>query len=156
MMYASRDDLAARFGEDELVAITTGRTTGLADEERLTLALRDASAEIDAYLAARYPVPLPNRPALLVGIAADIARYRLYDEDASETVRQKFEDALALLKAIAAGTVWIGTAPPAAPPPLTARPAPAVAAREMCLTDALFARASPLGELCGTCRPLVR
>ena len=153
MMYASRDDLAARFGEDELIALTTGRATGLADEERLTLALRDASAEIDAYLAARYPVPLPGRPALLVGIAADLARYRLYDEAASETVRQKFEDARALLTAIARGEVWIGTAPPAPPPPLTARPAPAVAARELCLTDALLRRASPLGEVCGPCGP---
>lgn len=153
MIYATRDDLAARFGEDELVALTTGRAAGTADEERLHLALRDASAEIDAYLAARYPVPLNTRPALLTGIAADLARYRLYDEAASETVRQKYEDAQALLKAIARGEVWIGTAPPVAPPPLTARPAPAVAARALCLTDALFARASPLGEVCGPCGP---
>jgi phage gp36-like protein len=66
-------------------------------------ALADADAEIDSYLAARYTLPLGSTPGVLTRLAADMTRYRLYDDGMPETVRQRYEDAVSLLKRMAKG-----------------------------------------------------
>ncbi|MYI73973.1 MAG: DUF1320 domain-containing protein [Acidobacteria bacterium] len=56
-----------------------------AGQRRDTSALADADAEIDAALAAAYDLPLPDGTyPVLVAIAADLARLRLYDTDVPE------------------------------------------------------------------------
>jgi phage gp36-like protein len=105
MTYATLAEMVARFGEPELVQ-RTDRAEGLViDTVVLGNALVDADAEIDSYLAGRYTLPLASTPPVLVRLAADIARYRLYDDGVSETVRQRYEDAVSLLKRFANGDV---------------------------------------------------
>ena len=74
MTYASRDDLAARFGSDEIDELAP--TSGM----RATAALADADAEIDAALATAYDLPLDGTFPALRAIACDVARLRLYDD----------------------------------------------------------------------------
>lgn len=116
MTYATQVDLVDRFGTVEL-AQRTNRVDGLTiDAVVLGRALGDADAEIDGYLATRYSLPLASTPVVLVRMACDLARYRLYDDGVPDTVRQRYEDAVSLLKRMASGDVQLAgvTSVPAA------------------------------------------
>lgn len=112
MTYATESDLEARFGADELIQ-RTNRTGGAAiDMEVLGRALADADAEIDSYLATRYTLPLASTPAVLVRLACDITRYQLCGDKVPDSVRQRYEDAVGVLKRMATGSVQLaGMAP---------------------------------------------
>ncbi len=102
MIYAARSDLEARFGADEVARLAdTGEGVGAA---RLDAALADAAAAIDATLGETYAPPLPDGPyPLLVGVACDLARERLYDDKAPEAVTSRADHARTALAEIAAG-----------------------------------------------------
>ena len=74
MAYAARQDLADRFGADEIdeLAPESGN--------RGAAALADADAEIAAALAAAYDLPLSGTFPVLKAVACDLARLRLYDD----------------------------------------------------------------------------
>ena len=122
MSYATVTDLVVRFGEQELVQLTNWTGAGVIDVAIAQQALDDAEAEINGYLAVRHTLPLASVPPLLARIACDIARYRLWDDRASEEVRMRYEDARRVLEAIAAGRVTLGVTPPESP----AGPSPSV------------------------------
>ena len=105
--YCTRDDLRTRFGEIELRQIAAADSGHGTDETRIARALADATGEVDTYLGTRYPVPLATVPDAIARVAADIARYRLYDQAAPEEVRRRYEDAVSLLRRIASGDVRI-------------------------------------------------
>lgn len=110
MTYATQQDLIDRYGEEEIVQLTdrADPPQGAIDATAVTRALEDASHEIDGYLAARYTLPLTTTPQVLVRLACDIARYRLYDDRATEAVTQRYRDAVRFLEAIARGQVNLG------------------------------------------------
>jgi phage gp36-like protein len=108
MPYATQADLEARFGADELTQLTDRVGAGVPDAAIVARALADADAEIDGYLASRYALPLATVPPVLVRIACDIARYRLWEDRASEEVRRRYEDARRMLESIARGQVSLG------------------------------------------------
>ncbi len=114
MTYAVQQDLVDRFGAESLAQLTDRDTGQVIDADVLGRALSDADAEIDSYLAARYGLPLASVPGILVRIAADIARYRLFADRATEAVRKRYEDAVRDLKLISAGTIVIDGAVSAA------------------------------------------
>ena len=106
MSYATRQDLIARFGADEVAVLDPGTDPGTEDGDypRIAAALADAAAEIDAVLAPVYPLPLPaGRYPLLVGIACDIARSRLYDDAPTDAVRERAQRSRSKLKPLATG-----------------------------------------------------
>jgi len=109
-MYAIQSDMQARFGEAELLRLTDLTGTGQVDEAAVTVALTDASSLIDGYLAGRYPLPLAHVPSALVPICCDIARHRLYGEQAPEQIGKRFEAALAFLKSVGKGELALGLA----------------------------------------------
>ncbi|WP_420996237.1 gp436 family protein [Cupriavidus sp. 30B13] len=110
MAYATRDDMAARFGEDELIELTDRANVGEVDEAVLAAALDDASAEIDSYLAGRYAVPLAQVPRFLTGLCQDIARYRLCGSGtrATDDINERYRNAIRFLEKVASGAVSIG------------------------------------------------
>lgn len=108
MSYASVADLVARYGEAELIQRTDRAGAGVIDAAVAQRALDDAAAEIDGHLAARYRLPLATVPPLLSRVACDIARYRLWEDLASEEVRKRYEDARRLLENLSRGTVSLG------------------------------------------------
>jgi phage gp36-like protein len=107
MTYATLAEMITRFGEPELVQRTDPIEGVAINTVLLGNALTDADAEIDSYLAVRYALPLASTPVVLVRLAADLARYRLYDDGVPETVRQRYEDAVSLLKRMASGDVLL-------------------------------------------------
>lgn len=108
MAYATQSDLVERFGEQELAQRCNRVDGSTIDTAVLGRALDDAAAEIDSYLATRYTLPLATTPVVLTRLACDIARYRLYDDGTPDTVRQRYEDAVSLLKRMASGDVTLG------------------------------------------------
>lgn len=128
MSYASAAELATRVGADRLIEITDRDANGVGDDPMIDQALADADAEIDGYLAARYRLPLPTVPAVLVRIACDIALYRLLTLRRMgdiEDARVRYEDARRLLESISRGLVSLGLP---ADLPETQRPALSMAA----------------------------
>lgn len=113
MPYATLQDLIERFGERELVGLTDRHNQGVVDEAVVERALVDASGEVDGYVsAAGYPTPLAPVPRVIRAYCADIARYRLYDDAASEQVTKRYEAAVRFLRAVAKGDVKLGATPP--------------------------------------------
>lgn len=98
-MYATRNDLEARFGEEEIQELESMQTVANSIEE----ALQDASEEIDSYIAVRYVLPLPNTPSTLKRIACNIARYRLYFQQPTEEVENRYKAEIDFLKRVADG-----------------------------------------------------
>ena len=94
MAYLTVDDLQARYPADAYL---------LADTDAVSAAIADAVAEADGYLAGRYSLPLPAVPPVLVGRLCDMARYRLWRDEASDEVRTRYRDAVAWLRDLSAG-----------------------------------------------------
>lgn len=114
MPYTTSLLLQDRFGVAELIQLTDKATprTGAIVGSVIDKAIADADAEIDGFVGVRYAVPLPEpTPPVLVPIACDIARYRLYGNAVPEIVRQRYEDAISRLKDIAAGRMALGIDP---------------------------------------------
>jgi len=112
MPYATKDNLIARYGTDEVTGISNRDLSGLIDDAVIAVALGDASVEMDAYLSIGHTLPLTAPyPALLVRLCCELARYALYKDKASEAVRTAREDAIALLRRIANGEASLQLAP---------------------------------------------
>lgn len=108
MPYAAKQDMIDRFGEAAVRMLTDRTKTNQIDDQVLGRALSDADAEIDAYLVGQYRLPLAQVPRVLVPIACDIARYRLFERQATEEVRNRYRDAVRFLENVAAGRVSLG------------------------------------------------
>lgn len=104
MAYATTDDFIYRYSEAEAIQLTnsdypSGSGVVLPVLEQ---ALQDAAFEIDALVQAA-GCSFDEPPAVFNLICTDIARYRLYDDAASEEVKARYERALALLDKVISG-----------------------------------------------------
>jgi phage gp36-like protein len=108
MPYCTSQDLIDRFGEQEVLELTDRNQTGVIDKAVLEQAIADADAEIDAYLAGRYKLPLGHVPAVLPRIACDLVRYYLYEDHSTEYVQKRYDDATKFLRSVARGDVNLG------------------------------------------------
>lgn len=120
-MYATQQHMVDRFGLAEIVQLTdvAEPATGGVVTSVLNRALEDADAEINGYLAARYVLPLSATPTLVVGLACDIARYRLYSDAVTETVEKRYKAAVRMLENIASGKISLGLDSSNAPAPVS-------------------------------------
>ncbi|TVL34510.1 gp436 family protein [Shewanella xiamenensis] len=111
-MYATASAMITRFGEQDLTLLTE-REDSVPGEINLALleqALRDASAEIDGYIAGRYVLPLTTVPAVLERNCCDIARYFLYGDKAPEQVEKRYAAVVKFLTAVSKGDISLGLA----------------------------------------------
>lgn len=114
MPYATQADLVTRFGTDELIQLTDRVNGNAIDAAVVSAALGDADALIEGYLASRYALPITPVPPMLKRMAADLARYMLHGNAATELVRKAYEDALKLLRDLADGRAALAGAAPVA------------------------------------------
>lgn len=132
-MYCVQADIEARLGLPELLQLTDRAGVGVVDTVAVEQAILDASTEIDTYLAARYALPLPSVPPVLVRVAAEIAIYQLFNArrmGATDDVRTRYTDVRALLEKLADGKLSLGLpAPPAPVSVIVMESAPAVWSR---------------------------
>lgn len=109
MTYAAKQDLIDRYGSDDLVQLTDREGNGAINDTVVTRALEDADAEINGYLATKYPLPISPVPMVLEKLACDIARYRLYDNRATEQLTQRYKDSIRFLQEVSTGKVSLGS-----------------------------------------------
>lgn len=108
MTYATQADLEARFKQQELIELTDEAGAGVIDAAAIAVALADADAEINGYLAGRYSLPLAQTSDELVRLACDIVRYKLYDTRATEQVKARYDEAIRKLRDVASGKASLG------------------------------------------------
>lgn len=103
MAYITATDYTERFTQRELTQLlgTAGSTL------KLETAVADATETVDSYLGAipgrSFTLPLTVPPAKIKGVTADIARYELWAQNASEEVQRRYDQAIAYLKDLVAG-----------------------------------------------------
>lgn len=130
MPYLTAQDMIDRFGENRLAELTTrdGMVTGI-DAGALQVAMDDAVAEVESYVAGLYDPA--NPPRVLTVHAAALAWYRLLGDRAPvvEGAKANHDHALTFLRRAHAGEVSLGdetpadTAPGRSNAPQTAGPA---------------------------------
>ena len=113
-VYATLSDMQSRYGNEAMLVIADRDDDQVVDASVVDQALTDASSEMDAYIGSKYPLPLATVPRVLVQLCVDIAFYKLSaDADmATDERRQRYEDALNLLKRFAKGEVTLGLPKP--------------------------------------------
>ncbi len=113
-MYATQQQIIDRYGEDALLEVADADLDGIVDGAPVAAALQDAGDEIDVYLGARYRLPLATVPPLLTRLCVDMALYKLSSAGAlTDEKRQRYEDAVRLLREIATGRASLGIEEPA-------------------------------------------
>jgi phage gp36-like protein len=125
MPYAQVSDLEARYASRDLVQLTNeDPTAATVDAAFVTVALADASAEIDTYLESRFALPLADPPAVLVGWCCKIAMYNMQQlrpihdlQDASD----RYDRVIKQLEKVSDGSLTLGLATDTdeEPPPAT-------------------------------------
>jgi phage gp36-like protein len=108
-MYATRDDLNAAFGPDQVQRLAA-RPEVEDDATTVARALSHASGVIDGRLSVRFTLPLPLVPDVLRDIACDLALARLASDAVGLTddLKRREDQAMASLKAIARGEMNLG------------------------------------------------
>lgn len=107
MAYITQNDLLQRMTLKQLAQLTddSGTTPASVNATVVNGVLDEASAKVDGYCRNKYAVPL-QQSSEVAAIARDIAVYLVFSrrpgQIPSET-RQRYEDAIALLKDISAG-----------------------------------------------------
>jgi phage gp36-like protein len=71
-------------------------------------ALSDAANTIDSHIGGRYPLPILPVPEILERVACDLARFYLYDDQVTETIGKRFDDAMKLLRDVRDGKSQLG------------------------------------------------
>ena len=142
-MYIAATDLLTRFGAEELAQMADRSIPRQLSGDRLAAAaagadtsawpalesaaainalsviaqaVADAQSAIDGYLGGRYGTPLPTPPAVVKRLACDMARYYLYDDQATETVQKRYDAAIAFFRDVSGGKVSLGIEVNAAKP----------------------------------------
>lgn len=110
MAYCTQQDMIDRFGLDEIVQLTDLVDSGLVDADRLNQAIERGASLIDSYCRGSYQIPLSPVDAIIIDINADLARYHLYDDQATEQVAKNHAEAILLLKQIAQQTLYLSAA----------------------------------------------
>jgi phage gp36-like protein len=108
MTYATQSDLETRFKQQELIELTDEANLGVINAAAVSVALADADAEINGYLAGRHTLPLTQTSPELVRLACDITRYKLYDTRATEQVKARYDDAIRKLRDVSTGKASLG------------------------------------------------
>jgi phage gp36-like protein len=115
MAYAGVQDMIDRFGQVEMIRLTTPADQDMdtVQTDPVERALEDASALIDGYLRRRYQVPLDLVPAEIRRAACMLARFDLATGDnreASERAAQDRKDTVSWLTQISKGEVLLSLA----------------------------------------------
>lgn len=130
MPYCSETAFKERFGSEELANLLA------TDADRTyAAAAADADAIVDGYVGSRYTLPLATVPAFVVGIAADLTRYELYEEAPTKEVIERRKMALDMLRDIRDGNLVLPGADAN-----TAKPVIAVSSADRVFTDCVMDR----------------
>jgi phage gp36-like protein len=108
--YATQPDIVARYGPNALLMASDRDDDQKQDTDTVAAALDDATGEINAWISARYDLPLSEVPAVLVECCVDIAFYRLHflHSTLTDEIKERYQQCIELMQAIAAGEASLG------------------------------------------------
>ena len=78
MAYCTQDDIEKLLPEDTVDQLTDDEGTGAQVAARVSEAIAQADAEIDAWCGSRYSIPFTTVPDIIKKCSVDIAIYNLY------------------------------------------------------------------------------
>jgi phage gp36-like protein len=120
LAYCTQTDIAPKnLTETQLIQLTDDDNTGSVDSTKVTEAIEKADAVIDGYCAQRYTVPFTDVPPIIEAISVDIAIYNLYSRRVGtmpDIRKNKYENAIKMLKDIEAGRISLGVPAPSENP----------------------------------------
>lgn len=111
MTYATPNDLKAAIPEGDLRLLTDwDGAADLTNDATLLGALKDATAEVDSYIAKKVSLPLASPPHMLNVVCRDLAFCRLYANVGrmTETQEKLRTAAISYLTKVSEGKVSIG------------------------------------------------
>jgi phage gp36-like protein len=117
MPYATAQDMIGRFGETEMLRLSSadGVLPETVNLVPVAQAIADADAIIDSFLRKRHAVPLSSVPQVIVRASCVLARYELSlggDREPATQVKEDRKETMAWLGKVADGTVTLeGTTP---------------------------------------------
>ncbi len=103
------DDLKTRFGSDELIALSDRQERDVINVKVINKAINDATEEVASYLLPTGLVKFNDTGVVYVGAVmpkaltiktCDIARYYLHDDNLTDTVIRRYEEAIKWLKLV--------------------------------------------------------
>lgn len=120
MAYATVQDMIGRFGETEMLRLSSvdGELPETVTAAPVEQAIADADAIIDSYLRKRYTVPLSPVPRAIVNASCVLARYELSvggDREPADQVKAGRKDIVTWLTQLANGIATLEDAAPIAP-----------------------------------------
>jgi len=111
-VYTSTETVEARFGTRFLVQMTREGAETTVDTDLLASVIAEVEAEIDGYVGRAYALPLAIVPTLLMRLAADMVRFRLYARKPNlripEDVTKRFDADVKVLERIAKRDISLG------------------------------------------------
>lgn len=114
MAYIDQAYMILAFGESQLIDLTDrDGSAGAIVSAVLGLAIDQAEATVNSYVAKQYDLPLDPVPEALRTWSADIARYRLYTDACPEEIKARYQQTIEELKSVAAGDMPLGDETPA-------------------------------------------
>jgi phage gp36-like protein len=141
--YIDESGYAKRFTQRELDQL--GATGGGLD---FAQAASDATETIDSYLAAipgrTFTLPLAVPPARIVGVAADLTRYELWAQRASEEVKTRRDQAMEYLHDLVSGKAVLSVEAETPADPYTTNPVARVGFRS---APRVFGSCGPIGGI---------
>lgn len=116
MAYCTRDNILERIDEAVLIQLTDDVGAGAIDDDKVTAAIADADATIDAYCQGRYTLPLSPVPAKITQLSVDISVYNLYsrsDLGMPDIRSERNKEAIRFLEKVSDGKIALGADTPA-------------------------------------------
>ncbi len=104
MPYSTSTDLG--ISERQLLDLADTNSDGQVESDVIDRAIERADRRIDTYLRGRYVLPFDPAPKEIIEISASLAVYFLSERNditPSEGLRQRYDDAMKLLKDLQAG-----------------------------------------------------
>lgn len=101
--------LVAAAAGTSLAAYTVGEQAATAAAlVVLQRALQDADDTINGYISARYTLPIDPVSAVLARVACELARFYMYDDQVTDTVKDRHASNIKWLENVSKGTVTLG------------------------------------------------
>jgi len=112
MAYIDLSILSKYIDSEELIRLTDDTNSGIIDENKIDIAIKNASNELESYLRDIYNEPLPdNLPGELESILADITIFNLYKRrmqlNMPDSIVSIYKDAIDKLEKIRKGIITI-------------------------------------------------
>lgn len=120
MSYCTLDDILKKIPRENVQQLTDDEGIGDINQDRVNDAITEAGTIIDGYLTSRYTVPLVPTPPLVNHLAVDLSIYAIYsrrfETQMPESMKDRNDNALKLLKQIQLGVIQLGMETPVTAP----------------------------------------